>query len=115
MSTPAELPPQLVSFIRERITSVEQVSILALFHSSPARAWTVNEISRDLRSTEVSVAKRLDDLYAAGVLAPAKDVPGRHRYFPPSEEMGKQISKLVEAYLSRPNRVIAVIVGHKRG
>ncbi len=109
MSSPEDFSADLRAFIHGRISSVEQISILILLQASPDRAWTIAGISQDLRSTDASVRKRLDDLCAAGVLVQSASAPNLFRYHPASSEVGALIVELIAAYRSRPNRVIDAI------
>ena len=104
-----DIPASLEEFIRASINSVEQITLLLLLESARGRTWTVSEISAELRSTDASIERRLKDLYAAGVLAPPSGNAREISYVPPSEEMSRMVSALLDAYRRQPNRVIAII------
>ncbi len=76
----------------------------------PGEAWTVNKLSQELRSSQSSVQKRLQDLKNRNVLAPtafAEDGSVHFSAFSP--EMETLIRELAVLHQQRPHRVIALI------
>ena len=100
-----DLPAELVAFISASIDSVEQVHVLLTLQANPSRHWTVAELTRELRSTESSIALRLEDLYAKKVLR--RD--GALRYLPASPNAESCLQLLGKTYRERPSRVIELI------
>ena len=105
--TTETLSPEVQSFINERINSVEQLTILELLRSNPAREWTTAQISNELRSAPASIELRLADLYEAGVLARASE--STHRYVPASDAMQGTLSQVLDVFRARPHRVIELL------
>lgn len=103
-----DLPKDLVDFVFASIDSVEQVHVLLSLQANPAREWTVAELTRELRSAEASIERRVDDLRLRGVLAAAEQ-PGVVSYKPASERAASCIDLLARAYRERPTRVIELI------
>jgi len=103
-----DVPPHVRAFIEQRINSVEQIAVLVLLRADPARAWTVGEIARELRSTDTAITCRLDDLRLAGVIPSARD-SDRVEYAPASQQMADLVSALADAYREQPTRVIELI------
>lgn len=103
-----DLPKDLVEFVFASIDSVEQVHVLLSLHADPSREWTVAELTRELRSAEASIGRRVDDLRLRGVLADGEQ-PGVVRYKPASERAASCIDLLARAYRERPTRVIELI------
>lgn len=96
-------------FLKDCIDSVEQLRVLLLLFESPERWWTVSELTQELRSTDSSISKRLDDLYAKGVLVRGSNNPNLHSYQLVSQGMKKTIQSLAEFHSLRPYRVIDLI------
>ena len=104
-----EIPSELLAFLHSCIDSVEQLQILLLL-SRDNSYRTVEEISRELRSTPASVQKRLQDLKMRNVLADnAFGEKGAIRLSASSPEVAKTILALATLYRQRPHRVIAQI------
>lgn len=103
-----DLPKNLVDFVTASIDSVEQVHVLLSLHADPSREWTVAELTRELRSAEGSIERRIEDLRNRNVLAKAEKA-GIVSYVPASDSARGCIELLVKAYRERPTRVIELI------
>lgn len=104
-----DIPNEILNFLHECIDSVEQLRVLLLLSDNPVRVWTVTELTKELRSTETSIQKRLDDLYSRGVLARDSSLAGKHRFNPSSEDMRTLVKSLEQINQARPYRVIDAI------
>lgn len=62
------LPSTVTSFIRDHISSIEQLEVLLLLRSDDGRIWQAAEISAELKTTPDSVSQRLDDLERDGLV-----------------------------------------------
>lgn len=98
---------EIKKFILDNITSVEQISILLLLQQNPQKNWTTAKISEELRSADLAIKKRLEDLYAAGVLKKTTGV--EFTYNPASEKIKSLVANLIEVYQKRPTWVIDLI------
>ena len=107
--TTDDLPEAVRTFVLERLNSVEQLTVLQLLRADPARAWTVEQISAELRSAQPAIQRRLDDLYDAGVLVPPAQGEALHRYAPTSPEIADVVSQVLDAFRSRSHRIIELI------
>lgn len=97
-----------MEFVHGCIDSVEQMQVLLRLHGEPARVFTAAELTRDLRSTESSILRRVEDLYQRGVLARPENA-GELKFGPPSPKVAEIIEMLAKAYRERPTRVIELI------
>lgn len=98
---------EIKKFILDKITSIEQISILLLLQQDPQKNWTTSKISEELRSADLAIEKRLEDLYASGVLN--KPVGPEFYYSPASEKIKSLVAGLIETYQKRPTWVIDLI------
>lgn len=98
---------EIKKFILDNITSIEQISILLLLQQDPQKKWTTAKISEELRSADLAIKKRLEDLYSAGVLT--KPMEAEFAYGPASEKMKSLVANLIEVYQKRPTWVIDLI------
>ena len=103
-----DLPKTLVDFVTASIDSVEQVHVLLSLHADPSRTWTVAELTRELRSADASIERRIEDLRARGVLARG-EAPGTVSFRPASPGARDCIELLAKAYRERPTRLIELI------
>lgn len=108
------LPKITVQFIAECIDSVEQLQVLLLLHGDPTRHWTIEQISRELRSSESSVEKRIADLVARKAIQNPKESGATYRYIPFSEDTAKNVDELARVYKLYPYRVIDQIYAKPR-
>ncbi|HEY8313690.1 MAG TPA: hypothetical protein VIG51_05900 [Candidatus Baltobacteraceae bacterium] len=103
------LSKRLRRFIVHSITSVEQIEVLLLLRNQSGRAWTADEISRELRSSHNSIAQRLSRLRQRGLLV--READGRYRY-----DLGHKqddvVGELQNEYETRRVRVIEAIYAH---
>lgn len=70
---PEELPSAVLRFIDESIQSVEQLETLLLFVSRPTERWTVESLSRELRSHPRSSKHWLESLSQKGFIEKVSD------------------------------------------
>ena len=68
MSPPA-FSEALRAFIREHISSVEQVEVLLLLYRTSPREWSAVTVGRELRIDPVSAARRLADFHDQGLVS----------------------------------------------
>ncbi len=103
------LSTRLRSFIGRNISSLEQVEILLLLRRSGVRAWSVDEISGELRSSVNSVRSRIGQLQRAKLVVKGNDE--RFCYVTgPEEDAVAELEyeyenrrvRLIEAIFSRP-------------
>ncbi len=100
-------PPTLPEFVARYVPSIETLEVLLLLFQGRDRAWTVEAVQGEIRSSIASITKNLRDLVAAGlaVLEGGKNF----RFQSPSPEIEGQISALAVAYRSRRVSVIELI------
>lgn len=101
------MPAAIYHFLRDHIDSVEQLEVLALLQGEPVHPWTIAEISHELRSTDVSVGKRLAGLMQSGVVtSPAAD---SYLFHPSDPALATLAREVVAYYRLRPYRVMDVL------
>jgi len=103
-----DLPAGVSDFIHKHLSSVEQIAVLILLRDDPSRAWTIDLIASELRSSPVAIERRLADLERTGVLVP-RQTASEVRYAPTSSETSEAVTSLIETYRARPDRVIEAI------
>ncbi|NKE69468.1 hypothetical protein MNODULE_01715 [Nitrospiraceae bacterium HYJII51-Mn-bac16s-1-B09] len=96
-------------FIAERIDSVELLEVLLFLRANSEREWRADEVSKEFRSSTVSISKRLADLHARELLFLNEGSPPRYRYNPRTNKLVVAVDRLAEAYALSRARVIDLI------
>lgn len=102
-------PSDVDSFIAQFIDSVGQVEILLLVRTQRDRQWTVDEISRQLRSTPHSVSLRLAQLEERGLVMRSEE-GFAYAARPKVDEL---VERLARAYDERRTSVIERIFSRR--
>ena len=88
----------LFAFVIKNIDSVELLEVLVLLHSNQEKAWGPRELDQQIRSSELSILKRLEHLASLGIAAKASVEPVTYRYHPQNEDLGTFCENLVLLY-----------------
>jgi hypothetical protein len=109
------VPPEGMSeivkqFIFEHIDSVEQLDVLLLLHSTPSQEWTVDDVTKSLKTNPSSVANRLARLKDQDFLEQTNaGNPATYRYKPKSPEIASVIDMVAQAYTVRRHTIYELI------
>jgi hypothetical protein len=98
----------LIEMVESSFGSVWSLELLLVLYSQPKRAWTSDELVRELRSSEVVVSQGIEGLVASGLVIPEAD--GTVRYGPASRAQDKLVSMLEEEYRKKPTAIRRLIV-----
>ena len=104
-----ELSEELRVFIKQHITSLEELEILLLLHKEPNRSWTIEQVFKVTQSNLDSVAERLKNLAQFGLLAMEGTAPLIFRFKPGSPELEQRTSELQQAHALSKYKVIEAI------
>ncbi len=102
------LPLDIKALLTDHIESVGQLEVLFIFLNQPSKVFSGLEISRELRSNEVSATKHILHLVEHGFLQSADGVIG-FQYWPKDPEMAERITRLQLAFQERPVAVITTL------
>ncbi|MGE3262732.1 MAG: hypothetical protein AB7K68_13200 [Bacteriovoracia bacterium] len=103
------LPEDVKKFITLYIESVEQILVLQILFENPERAWTIPELTLELRSANSSIERRLNNFYSSGVLWPPAKEGDKIIFSPKGNEMEKSIRLLIKAFRERPSTTVEMI------
>lgn len=104
---PGSLDAQITDFLASCINSVEQLEILILLRQKSE--LDVHTINRELRTSEASVEKRLNDLKRKNLIA-FREVEGRVIYaYDPPERLVSVIDQLIALYATHRVAIINTI------
>jgi hypothetical protein len=98
---------EVLNFVRTSIGSVWALEMLLVVGGRPERAWRLDELVRELRSSPAAIAGAVRLLENAGLVASVGD--NLCRYQPASPELD-YIGELVrKVYAAKPARVVTAI------
>lgn len=98
---------QIFAFIEAHIKSVWAIEQMLVLAREPARAWDVDELVRETRSSVMAVKEALRDLEAAALVTQTPD--GKYRFDPASDAHRKLAQGVLQTYTERPRSVIRAI------
>jgi len=96
-------------FIYDHLHSVEQLEVLLFLRNRRESAWSVQDVSDEMRSTPVSIAGRLASLRSLGFLIKREGTPPTYQYEPKTAELDQIAQELADAYHVHRYKVIDLI------
>ena len=102
-----KISDEVRGFIGRHIESVGKLETFLLLVRAPERSWRASEIASELRSSENSVKKFLNELHHASLVQIDPTNPSAYRYRP--ETAGPAVEELVIAFAVLQSRVIEII------
>jgi len=100
-STP--IPDDVIDFLNKHIATVWALELLLLMRQNRARAWTIEEMAKELRASSQVIMRVIPPLTAAGVVI---ETAGRWRYQPQRSELDETIDRLDAVYKQLPVTII---------
>lgn len=97
------------NFIYTYVDSIELLEVLLIFQKDAARAWTVSELARDLRSTPASIGIRVSFLESAGFVTESDKNLKTYQYQPASPELRALVAELASIYEVRRHKIYELI------
>lgn len=103
------ISPEVRAFIAGQIESVVQLEMLLLLHADPMRAWSPDELAKELRIEPAWASAQLLLLAQRGLLSVADSTGVAYRYGPNTPELAQAVDGLAKAYTDRRVTVISLI------
>lgn len=108
------LPPDVVEFLHRHIESVEKLEVLLLIFATRPKAWTAEQLAREIGSSPASITGRLADLAAAGFAAASAegasawsgDTAAEAAVAAVAESYRTRRVSVITCIMSRPNRML---------
>ena len=104
----ADLPTEAKQFLRAHIQSLEQLEILAAMREFRDREWTAKAIYDTILSNEKSIASRLIQFAAVGLIVSTNN-GSSYRYQPRDSALDAAVDATLRAYRERRVLVIETI------
>jgi len=105
--TTVVLSQKLERFLRTSIRSVWELELLLLLRKEPSRAWSADELIRQLRASGLVINDALAALQRASLVTSGET--GRFLYRPADEELTAVVDELADAYANMPASIMDVI------
>lgn len=102
------IPESVLQLIRSSIKSAWALELLLFMRRQSARAWSVDELTAELRSSPSLVAGIVFTLAKDGLITEIKD--GLYQYAPATPELDDTVRQLDAINAERPLAVIKEIV-----
>jgi hypothetical protein len=93
-------PPEVKQFIASCVRSVWALELLLLLRRDDRRAWSVEDLTTELRSSTFVVADVLATFRQAGLVA--QDPDGKFRYAPAASHLDRAVEQIASAYAIKP-------------
>jgi hypothetical protein len=104
------LPADVRDLIAHHLPSMEHVEALLTLAAEGAPARTAPDVAAELRGNPASVAGKLEDLVASGLVARDGDAgEGTYRYAPNSATLRAATTGLAEMYRTKPVSLVKAI------
>jgi hypothetical protein len=101
------IPDDVIDLIEKHITTVWALELLLLMRQHRDRAWTINDLSKDLRASADVVVRMMPSLIAGGLIAEVEG--GALRYAPSDEKLDQTVARLDEFYKQFPVTIVRQI------
>ncbi|MDC3962501.1 hypothetical protein [Polyangium jinanense] len=106
------IPVELVRFIQEHVSSLEQLEVICLLRNSAPREWRADEVSRELGSSLMSIGRRLEHLADQQFIKVRHTERGPvYQHGPESEDIAALIDAAARLYKERRLAVIDLVYG----
>ena len=104
------VPDDVAELIARHIDSVEKLEVLLLVRGARERAWTPDQVSRELHRSGASVDRCMGQLRKSGVLERPR--PGQYRFAPQTPDLERRVDHLAEVYATRRTSVVQLIASN---
>jgi hypothetical protein len=98
----------VLAFIQRSIKSVWALELLLLVRRERDRAWPIDELVRELRSSDAAVSEAVTSLKSSGLLA--ADSADVVSYRPASAELDRMAAAIESTYAAKPLAVVKMIM-----
>lgn len=107
--TRANLPKEAGDFLVKCISSVAQLELLLLMYRGQARAWSVDELVRELHIDRDWAAQQLDELQDCHLLSRTDAASPVYRFDPQTARLRNAVAVIAQLYAERRVAVIDFI------
>lgn len=104
------VPEEIYQFALRYLDSVEQLEILLLLFRNAEKDWSIDDVSREIRTSKTSTENRLGSLLLSGLVASRGEGESlTYRYMPASAELHHAVTAIEQEYKIRRIRIIDAI------
>jgi DNA-binding MarR family transcriptional regulator len=103
----AEIDDEVVSFVQAAIASICALELLILLRRNRQKSYSIEDLVRELRSSDLAVTQALERLIQAGFVA---ETPPGYIYRQESARLDAICERLESEYAHKPMRIIRAIL-----
>jgi tRNA uridine 5-carbamoylmethylation protein Kti12 len=103
----SDISTDVLEFISEHITSMEQLEVLLALYNQPEKEWTAEAVYLEIQSSQSSVSLQLRELCNKGLLIQTSNQ--LFRYSPRTPTLAQTVRALAAVYKERRIKVIELI------
>ena len=99
---------EILSFVQRSVRSVWALELLLLLRRERGQAWRLEDLVRELRSSDAAVDGALESLHSAGYVT--TDPGELFRYAPASPHLDEMAERIEAVYAAKPMAVAKAIM-----
>jgi hypothetical protein len=104
------VPDEVRLFLKDHVSSIEQLEVLLLLRASPERAWPVKEVYQRVLTNESSIQQSLEKLSEHGLVSRVQG-ESAYQFSGGAPDMLTTLDRLAILYKERPTRVVHELYG----
>jgi DNA-binding transcriptional regulator PaaX len=93
----SDMPPELLSFLKESVTSFVKLDLIRFWHENPTLSTTAADIAVGMGLDETTIDKVLQELVVAGVIVITQEGGDTFYRLTPEDEKRKLVARFAEA------------------
>jgi hypothetical protein len=98
-----QIPDDVIEFVNKHITTVWALELLLFMRQGRSRAWTIDELAKELRASTHVVTRVMPGMTSAGLVTGGE---GAYRYSPIRPELDDTVERLEAVYKQLPVTIV---------
>lgn len=104
-----EFPEEVRRFLKEHVSSIEQLEVLLLLRASSERSWSAREVYQRVLTNESSIQNSLEKLAQHGLLSRPNE--SQFQFADDAAAVRSVLDSLAALYKERPARIVRELYG----
>jgi hypothetical protein len=114
MVTPAEIPASVVWFVRDHVTSLDELELLLLLLQSPDKWWDASSAARETGTDTTSARRTLERFASQNLLAIAVTGDVRYRFQPGDARLRQAADAFNAVYRTNRLAILHLVTGRQQ-
>ena len=103
------VPQEVNHFLADNIDTVLELELLLLLRGEPSRAWTAEDLAKELKIDATFAEAQLNKFHQRGFLARTDDAKPAYRYAPQNPQLEATVGRVATEYATRRVTIIGLI------